>query len=67
VRAGLKGKRGACINRIRGVLTQFGRLSGPSPRLLRALLADIIEDAGNEFCTTAPTYSLSAASWSTVA
>ena len=48
VREGLKEERTACINRIRGVLAEFDLVFGKSPKVLRAVLADVIEDAGNE-------------------
>jgi transposase len=53
VREGLKEERTACINRIRGVLAEFGLVFGKSPKVLRAVLADVIEDASNELSTTA--------------
>jgi transposase len=53
VREGFKEDRTACINRIRGVLAEFGLVFGKSPKVLRARLADVIEDAGNELSTTA--------------
>ena len=49
----MKEERTACINQIRGVLTEFGLVFGKSPKVLRAVLADIIEDASNELRTTA--------------
>ena len=52
VREGLKEERTACINQIRGVLTEFGLVFGKSPKVLRAL-ADVIEDASNELSTMA--------------
>jgi transposase len=48
VREGLKEERTACINRIRGVLSEFDLVFGKSPKVLRAALADVIEDASNE-------------------
>lgn len=48
VRQGLKEERTACINRIRGVLAEFGLVFGKSPRGLRGVLHDVIEDADNE-------------------
>lgn len=48
LREGLKEERTACINRIRGVLAEFGLVFGKSPKILRAALADVIEDADNE-------------------
>lgn len=53
VREGLKEERTACINQIRGVLSEFGLVFGKSPKVLRAVLTDIIEDASNELSTTA--------------
>lgn len=48
VREGLKEERTACVNRIRGVLAEFGLVFGKSPKVLRAVLSDVIEDADNE-------------------
>jgi len=53
VREGLKEERTACINRIRGVLAEFGLVFGKSTKVLRAALGDVIEDAGNELSTMA--------------
>ena len=53
VREGLKEERTGCINQIRGVLAEFGLVFGKSPKVLRAVLADVIEDASNELSTTA--------------
>jgi transposase len=53
VREGLKEERTGCINRIRGVLAEFGLVFGKSPKALRAVLAEVIEDASNELSTTA--------------
>lgn len=53
VREGLKEERTACINRIRGVLGEFDLVFGKSPKVLRARLADVIEDASNELTTLA--------------
>jgi transposase len=53
VREGLKEERTACINRIRGVLAEFGLVFAHSPKALRAELADVIEDAGNELSAMA--------------
>lgn len=53
VREGLKGERTGCINRIRGVLAEFGLVFGKSPKALRAELADVIEDAANELSAMA--------------
>ena len=48
LREGFKEDRTACINRIRGALTEFGLVFGKSPKVLRAALAEVLEDASNE-------------------
>jgi len=53
VREGLKEERTACVNRIRGVLAEFGLVFGKRPKVLRAVLSDVLEDASNELSTTA--------------
>jgi transposase len=53
IREGFKEERTACINRIRGVLAEFGLVFGKSPKVLRAKLADVLEDASNELSGTA--------------
>ena len=53
VREGFKEERTACINRIRGVLAEFGLVFGKSPKTLRSVLADVLEDAANELSTQA--------------
>lgn len=53
VREGLKEERTACINRIRGVLAEFGLVFAQSPKALRAQLAEVIEDASNELTAMA--------------
>jgi len=53
IREGFKEERTACINRIRGVLAEFGLVLGKSPRVLRARLEDVLEDASNELSGTA--------------
>ena len=53
IREGLKEERTGCINRIRGVLAEFGLVFGKSPKALRAVLADVLEDASNELSGTA--------------
>ena len=53
VREGLKEERTGCINRIRGVLAEFGLVFGQGPKALRAELADVIEDASNELSAMA--------------
>ena len=53
VREGFKEERTACINRIRGVLAEFGLVFGKSPKTLRSVLPDVLEDAANELSTQA--------------
>jgi len=53
MREGFKEERTACINRIRGVLAEFDLVFGKSPKVLRAVLADVIEDASNELTCVA--------------
>lgn len=53
VREGLKEERTACVNRLRGMLAEFGLVFAKSPKALRAALADVLEDAGNELSGTA--------------
>jgi transposase len=48
LREGFKEERTALINRIRGLLAEFGLVFAQSPEALRAVLADVLEDAGNE-------------------
>jgi len=48
LREGLKEERNACINRIRGLLAEFGLVFAQSPEALRMHLPDALEDAGNE-------------------
>jgi transposase len=48
LREGFKEERTALINRIRGLLGEFGLVFPHSPEALRTVLADVIEDAGNE-------------------
>jgi transposase len=48
VREGCKEERTGCINRIRGMLAEFGLVFGKSPKALRAKLADVLEDGSNE-------------------
>ena len=45
---GLEEDRTACINRIRGLLAEFGLVFAQGPRKLRLELAELIEDASNE-------------------
>lgn len=48
LREGYKEERTACINRIRGLLAEFGLVFAQSPEALRRVLAEVIEDADNE-------------------
>ena len=48
LREGYKEERTALINRIRGLLAEFGLVFPQSPQALRSALADVVEDAGNE-------------------
>ncbi len=53
LREGFKEERTALINRIRGLLAEFGLSFPQSPDALRSVLAEVIEDAGNELPTVA--------------
>ena len=48
LREGLKEERTACVNRIRGMLTEFGLVVSKSPEKLREKLTDMLEDASND-------------------
>lgn len=48
LREGYKEERTACINRIRGLLAEFGLVFAQSPQALREQLVCVIEDATNE-------------------
>jgi transposase len=48
LREGFKAERVACINRIRGLLAEFGLVFAQQPIVLRQALADVIEDASND-------------------
>ena len=48
LREGIKEERTACVNRIRGLMAEFGLVFAQSPKVLRLVLADVIEDAANE-------------------
>ena len=48
LREGLKEERTACINRIRGMLTEFGLVVSKSPEKLREKLTEMLEDASND-------------------
>ena len=53
LREGFKAERTACINRIRGLLAEFGLVFAQSPARLAPVLADVLEDASNEMNTLA--------------
>ena len=48
LREGLKAERTACINRIRGLLAEFGIVHAQGSGALQRVLTDLIEDASNE-------------------
>ena len=48
LREGFKEERTACINRIRGLLAEFGLVFPQSPDALRRALPEALEDADNE-------------------
>ena len=48
LREGYKEERTACINRIRGLLSEFGLVFGRSPEVLRSALPAALEDATND-------------------
>jgi transposase len=48
LREGFKTERVACINRIRGILAEFGLVFPQKPAMLRQALPDTLEDASNE-------------------
>ena len=48
LREGFKADRVACINRIRGLLAEFGLVFAQGPAALAAVLSDTLEDASNE-------------------
>ena len=48
LREGFKEERTACINRIRGLLAEFGLVYAQSPQALREALPGAIEDTANE-------------------
>jgi transposase len=53
LREGFKQDRTACINRMRGLLAEFGLVVAQSPSALRAVLDEVLEDARNEMNTLA--------------
>jgi transposase len=48
LREGYKEERNACINRIRGVVAEFGAVFAKGPKALREALPEVLEDATNE-------------------
>lgn len=48
LREGLKAERTACINRIRGLLAEFGVVHAQGAEALQRVLPELIEDGGNE-------------------
>ena len=48
LREGYKEERTACINRIRGLLAEFGVIVAQTPEVLRRQLPEVLEDASNE-------------------
>lgn len=48
LREGLKKERTACINRIRGLLAEFGVVFTQGPQALERALPSVLEDASNE-------------------
>lgn len=48
LREGFKEERTALINRIRGLLAEFGLVFAKGPEALRHVLAEVVEDAANE-------------------
>ncbi|MDL2339614.1 MAG: IS110 family transposase [Pseudomonadota bacterium] len=53
LREGIKEDRTACINRIRGLLAEFGLVFAKGARELQGVLSDVLEDATNELGTLA--------------
>jgi transposase len=53
LREGIKEDRTACINRIRGLLAEFGLVFTKGASELQGVLSDVLEDAGNELGTLA--------------
>jgi transposase len=48
LREGLKADRTGCINRIRGLLAEFGLVFTQGPEALSSVLVDVLEDGANE-------------------
>lgn len=53
LREGLKEDRTACINRVRGLLAEFGLVFPKGSRELQSVLSEVLEDASNELGTLA--------------
>jgi transposase len=53
LREGIKADRTACINRIRGLLAEFGLVAAHGAEELQGVLSEMLEDAGNELGTLA--------------
>ena len=53
LREGLKADRTACINRIRGLLAEFGLVFAQGAAALQLVLSEVLEDASNELGTLA--------------
>ena len=53
LREGIKADRTACINRIRGLLAEFGLVVAQGAAELQDVLSEMLEDAGNELGTLA--------------
>ena len=53
LREGVKAERTACINRIRGLLAEFGVVFAQGAQTLQAHLSDLLEDASNELAGVA--------------
>ena len=53
LREGFKAERTACINRLRGLLAEFGLIFAQGPAALQVVMANVLEDAGNEMNTLA--------------
>ena len=47
-----KQERTACVNRIRGLLAEFGIVVARSTKALRAALSEVLEDGSNEMTST---------------
>ena len=53
LREGIKADRTACINRIRGLLAEFGLVFAQGAQELQKILSEVLEDADNELGTLA--------------